>query len=92
MQLLDWRAAGYSAQPQPLPAEAGLQQLGLPDLLEQPDMTWLPDCEQASADCSNSKRKAPVGEAHKKAQRKYRERQKASGPNLADLAAPKSCA
>ena len=70
----DWQTASFRA------FQAGAPLPGVDEDLQDPlcDMTWLPDSEAPHAPAEGGKKKAPAGEAHKRAQRKYRERQKAS--------------
>ena len=74
LQEPDWQTASFRA------FQAGAPLPGVDEDLQDPlcDMTWLPDSEAPHAPAEGGKKKAPAGEAHKRAQRKYRERQKAS--------------
>ena len=74
LQEPDWQTASFRS------FQVGAPLPGVDEDLQDPlcDMTWLPDCEPPHAPAEGAKKKAPAGEAHKRAQRKYRERQKAS--------------
>ncbi len=73
LQEPDWQTASFRA------FQVGAPLPGVDEDLQDPlcDMTWLPDSEAPHAPAEGGKKKAPAGEAHKRAQRKYRERQKA---------------